>query len=141
MRASVSNWVTNIKSKQMEMLLLELTRSHCSDDVIRHTLNQLNPNFENIVIAVRCVSPKLERQNPSGIANQIKLISKINDHSSDFASEYRGGVMLVYSFSHKKGISPNLPDASIAEIKTLHPKSIIGIRQPHALMELGKALT
>lgn len=129
------------KSKQMEMLLLELTRSDCSDEVIRHTLNQLNPNFENLVIAVHCVAPSSERRNPAGIANQIKLISKINDHSSDFASEYRGGVMLVYSFAHKKDISPNLPDASITEIKTLLPESIIGISQPHALMELGKALT
>lgn len=129
------------KSKQMERLLLELTRPDCSDESIRYTLNQLNPNFEDIVIAVHCSIPVSTRKNPAGIANQLKLISKINEYSSAFASEYRGGVMLVYSFSHIRESSSNLPESSIAEIRALLPDAIIGVSQPHALMELGKALT
>ncbi len=129
------------RSKQTELLLSELTHPGCSDEMIRRTLDQINPNFADRAVALHCVVPDAKKGRTSGVADQLKLISELNSRSQAFASEYRGGVMAIQTFSEGTKDASQMAEKWAAEIRSRLSSCVVGISNPHALMDLGKALS
>lgn len=130
------------KAGWSEDLLITLTGSDCTDQRTREILEQINPGFASNLIAFYCVRPVSSEPNVTSVANEVKLLSKINQSSLSFASEYRDGLLIVHSFKNSSlNATDDIAKAMVHTIRQLLKDAVIGISHVHPLMEIGKAIS
>lgn len=129
------------KAHQTEALLFTLSAQYNSEDQVEAILKQLNTNFLSNVLAFHILHAETDCPDNSK-ANQLQLIGQFNEQSNSFASEYKGGILVIQSFAD---IAPSkieeLIKKTVSMIHHLLRGTVIGVSQTHYLMEIGVAIT
>lgn len=124
-----------------ESLLLALTSADCAEEQKLELLRQLNPNFADNLIVFHCLSNEAPVNQVTAISNQLELISKFNEGALSFASEFRGGILVIQSFKNSSTDSiQKLSKSTIEAVRRLLPRAVIGISGTLSILEADKGI-
>ena len=129
------------EAKNNSAILLTLASRECSEEQAKDIIEQLNPNFASNVVAFHCVNTGLSVEETMDISNKVRLINVIRSNPYCFASEYKNGMIIIYSYKTSSNKNLDQITSSLLEkIRHFLPRAVIGISDVHPLLELGEAI-
>lgn len=104
-------------------------------------IHDLNPDFRGNAVVFFAVDPSVTFENRTTTGRYLNLLNNFHIDSSSLVTEYREGLLFVYTFKELNAIQlEDYKGDIIEQIQKLFPEFTIGVSNPTPIQQLGQAI-